>query len=110
MEMVVPNGYYELSATGKTITLKDPYIPTGVEQIKSIRNLTKSLDVYNSKDGKHPITFASPVITFTYAAVMANTDKIQVIVDTSDGTNGLLVLDGGNATSVNTVTIDGGSA
>ncbi len=119
MELIIPHGYYKLTATNNTILLKDPYNSTTIEQIKSIRNLTKNIEIYDCRSPRNhiqfkqitgiDITIVNGVITYVEDTGMLDTDKLQITIDGPDGTNGITILDGGSATSVNPVILDGGS-
>lgn len=91
MEHVIPLTYYTLnaSATVKTITLTT-YTPT-LEQVRSIFNLTKNIEIYDSRNPRKrrqfrgelgsDISVLNGVITYIEEAVMANTDALRIIID-----------------------------
>ena len=89
MEMIIPSTCYQLDASEKTITLLTPYHGTTIEQIKSIREPLKNLDIYNSSTVNNPITVTGGVITYTHSAALVNSDKLQIVIDNVVDTSGL---------------------
>ena len=80
---IVPAGSYALDASEKTITLSGGYTGVTVEQILSIRNLSKNMLIYDSNIPNHAeITLESSVINYNYDGTMEDTDKIQIVVIT----------------------------
>lgn len=82
-QKVIPNESYTLDASANTITLSGEFASITEEQVISIRNITKNQLIYDSANtNRGQITIADSVITFTYNGQMANSDKIQIIVNT----------------------------
>jgi len=89
---------YTLDTTAKTITLGTDYTDIKLEEIDRIFNLTKGIEIYNSRTPrKHialknqagmDISLTNGVISYIEDAGMDNTDLIQIII-------GWIVLDGG---------------
>lgn len=94
MEMIIPPTYYTLNPSTKSITLLAPYNSWTVERIKSIRNLTKQILIYEATDPKHytsmqsspaqpfDISITNGAITYISASSMSTTDKLQIVIDT----------------------------
>jgi len=95
-EKVIPAAYYTLDASELTITLATPYDSTTVEQILSIFNLTTGNEIYNCLNPRKRRSFLQEagidisvgsgatggVITYIEDSVMADTDKLMIIVNT----------------------------
>lgn len=91
MEHVIPPTCYTLNAAAisRTITLTT-YTPT-LEQVRSIFNLTKNIEIYDSRNPRKrrqfrgelgsDISVLNGVITYIEEAVMANTDALRIIID-----------------------------
>lgn len=83
-QKVIPYGLYTLDASANTITLSGEFASITEEQVISIRNITKNQLIYDSTNtNRGQITISAGVISFTYNGQMANTDKIQIIVNTA---------------------------
>jgi hypothetical protein len=81
MDIIVPSVNYTFVASTKTITLLSPYNSTTIEQIKSIKNITRGLDIYDSANCRYSISVDAGAIIFTYDATMDNSDKFQITID-----------------------------
>ncbi len=81
-----------------------PFNVLTVEQIYHITNLTSSAVIYSSRRNRFPISITTGVITHTYDSTgMADTDKLQIIVDDGMSAGG----GGGLDTTINTETLSG---
>ena len=81
-ERVIPATYITFDASAKTITLASPYNTITVEQVLSIRNLTKNMLLYDcTMTNRSSISIDAGVITHTYSGTMADTDKLMIIVN-----------------------------
>jgi len=100
MLIILKDSEYAFSATSKTITLSAPYDAISLGQVVSIINLTTGDNIYLSQKQMHPISIAAAVITHTYDnSKHADTDKLQVIIDTIPA-----VTTSGTGTTVNAYT------
>ncbi len=94
MDQIIPLSGTSLNPAAKTITLPVPFDTIKLSQIKLITNITKKIDIYNSKNPRShtapkgvagpDISILNGVITYVEDATMENTDEIQIIADISD--------------------------
>lgn len=84
MEYILKDSEYTFDASESTITLDSPWDALSIGQIRSILNLTTNELLYDSKQpSRHTISLSGAVITHTYStAHHADTDKLQIIIDT----------------------------
>jgi hypothetical protein len=83
MQLVVPDTNITFDASEKTITLSGTYSGVNTGQVMRIADLTTGSVFYDSEVNRYPIGVTGGVITHTYTdASAADTDKLQVIVDT----------------------------
>ena len=81
-EKIVPADKYTFNASAKTIILASPYDTITVEQVLSIRNLTKNMLLYDcTMTNRSSISIDAGVITHTYSGTMEDTDKLMIIVN-----------------------------
>lgn len=92
---VIPKIYYHLDKTAKTITLLPPYDTLTPEKIVSIRNISKQVEIYNSRDPrKHTlfikesdrtqdfdIEITNGILTYVEDAGMEDEDALRIIID-----------------------------
>ena len=84
-EKIVPADKYAFDASESTITLASPYNTITVEQVISIRNLTKNMLLYDcTMTNRSSITIDAGVITHTYSGTMEDTDKLMIIVNKAE--------------------------
>lgn len=84
-ERVIPASYITFDASESTITLASPYDTVTVEQVLSIRNLTKNMLLYDcTMTNRSSISIETGVITHTYSGTMADTDKLMIIVNKAE--------------------------
>lgn len=97
MLIILKDSEYAFDASNNTITLVEPYTALSLGQVISIVNLTTGDDIYLSKKLIHPISIAAAIITHTYDnSGHADTDKLQIIIDTIPA-----VTSSGTGTTVN---------
>lgn len=94
MQTILKDSEYAFDAANKEITLVAPYDALSLGQVTSITNLTTKDLIYASDirgqparssctETGCPISIAAAVITHTYAnPSQADTDKLQIIIDT----------------------------
>lgn len=82
MKIVVPGGYYSYDSSLKKIYLDYKYYNLGLENIESIRNLTRGTILYNYKNSNTQVTCENGIITHQCPCVDASTDKIQIVLKT----------------------------
>jgi len=89
---VLTNLEYSFDASAQTITLANKFSNITKEQILSIRDLTSSEQIYDSRDTSlYDISISGGVITYTYGNTNhVDTDNIQIIVDATPGYNAVL--------------------
>ena len=81
-EKIVPADKYVFDASESTITLVSPYDTITVEQVLSIRNLTKNMLLYDcTMTNRSSISIDAGVITHNYSGTMADADKLMIIVN-----------------------------
>jgi hypothetical protein len=129
MITVIPS--YNFDASEKTITLGSRYADLTIGQILEIKNLTKQIDIYTSKNPRKrrlrrneagmDISVADGVITFIETATMEDTDRIQITADVEEnmlsspeypfGASGTLIAASGTLTKPDTgfINTDGAS-
>jgi hypothetical protein len=95
MDRVIPSTYYTLNAAAQTITLLPPYNTLTAENIASIRNISKQIEIYNSEDPrKHTlfikesdrtqefdIEITDGILTYVEDAGISNGDTLRIIFD-----------------------------
>jgi len=81
---------YEFDASNRQITITDSScLNLKLEQIISIRNITKRIDIYDSSSTRRSDIEsvssgdAGCIIIFGYRAVMSNDDVLQIVVNTN---------------------------
>lgn len=82
MKHIVPGGYYSYDSTNKKIWLSYPYYRLGLENIESIRNLTRGIIYYHRKNSNTNVTCANGCITHTCPCIDSSNDKIQIVLRT----------------------------
>jgi hypothetical protein len=82
MKVIVPGGHYSYYAAEKKLYPSYEYYNVGVEQVESIRNLSKDMLFYDASNPQYPITVENGCITHTYPSAGADGDKIQIVLKT----------------------------
>jgi hypothetical protein len=77
---------YTFNKTAKTVTFTGN-IPSGLEKILAIINVTSNTIIYNPTNSATGGTYASPVLTLTYdTSAMNDADKLLIYVEVGDTT------------------------
>lgn len=102
---------YTLNASAKTITLGTDFLSTTLEQIFSITDLTKKIDIYDYRDPRKrrgfrkengsDISILNGVITYIEDAGIQNGDEIQIIIDDIITVNASVTVDTTTPLNVN---------
>jgi hypothetical protein len=83
MKHIIPGGRYSYVAATKKFWLSYEYYNLGVENIDSIRDLSRDILFYDARNFKrYPVTVENGCITHTYPVAGSNTDKIQIVFRT----------------------------
>jgi len=82
MHLVVPGGFYSHNAALKQIWLDYSYYGLGVENVESIRNLTRNSIIYSVKMSIPGITFSNGCITYSRECYSEDSDKLQIVLRT----------------------------
>jgi hypothetical protein len=82
MKVIVPGGHYSYDSATKKLYPSYEYYNVGVEQVESIRNLSKDMLFYDASNPQYPITVENGCITHTYPSAGTDTDKIQIVLRT----------------------------
>jgi hypothetical protein len=89
---------YTFNKTAKTVTFTGN-IPSGLEKILAIINVTSNTIIYNPTNSATGGTYASPVLTLTYdTSAMNDADKLLIYVEV--GETNLITSGTSNALSV----------
>ena len=109
--MVIPYDKIRFYPDTHKIQLLDAYSLYTVERIRSIRNLSKQIEIYDYKNPRKnnalknivgaDITISNGEITYNEAAVMSSSDIIYIEIDTA-----VVTSTGGGGGSSSTITID----
>ena len=82
MRLVVPGGFYSHNAAQKKIWLDYSYYGLGVENVESIKNLTRNSIIYSVKRSIPGITFSNGCITYSRDCYSEDLDKLQIVLRT----------------------------
>ena len=82
MRVIVPGGFYSHNAAQKKIWLDYSYYGLGVENVESIRNLTRNSIIYSVKRSIPGITFSNGCITYFKECYSEDADKLQIVLRT----------------------------
>ena len=101
MRVIVPGGFYSHDSVQKKIWLDYSYYGLGVENVESIRNLTRNSIIYSVKRSIPGITFSNGCITYSRDCYSEDSDKLQIGLRTPvpdslellEATEGVITLD-----------------
>ena len=82
MRLVVPGGFYSHDSALKKIWLDYSYYGLGVENVESVRNLTRNSIIYSVKRSIPGITFSNGCITYSRDCYSEDLDKLQIVLRT----------------------------
>jgi len=101
MRVIVPGGFYSHDSAQKKIWLDYSYYGLGVENVESIRNLTRNSIIYSVKRSIPGITFSNGCITYSRECYSEDSDKLQIVLrapiedalELLEATEGVITLD-----------------
>jgi len=82
MRLVVPGGSYSHNAALKKIWLDYSYYGLGVENVESIKNITRNSIIYSVKRSIPGISFQNGCITYSRDCYSEDGDKLQIVLRT----------------------------
>jgi len=101
MRVIVPGGFYSHNSALKKIWLDYSYYGLGVENVESIKNITRNSIIYSVKRSIPGITFSNGCITYSRECYSEDSDKLQIVLRTPiedslellEATEGVITLD-----------------
>ena len=80
MRVIVPGGFYSHDSAQKKIWLDYSYYGLGVENVESIKNITRNSIIYSVKRSIPGISFQNGCITYSRDCYSEDSDKLQIVL------------------------------
>jgi len=80
MRVIVPGGFYSHDSAQKKIWLDYSYYGLGVENVESIKNITRNSIIYSVKRSIPGISFSNGCITYSRDCYSEDGDKLQIVL------------------------------